>query len=276
MLNWADDRVRRPGSRLVAALALSAVIGCAGSYKKGSLEPPEIIYQDALRLMAKGKYYKVRSALQEALPRIPPEDRELLPMVQLTLADAFFLDGGLLNYGEALNSYRSFLTFFPTHPKADYVQYMVGMSLFEQVLAPDRDQTITKRAIGELNKVEALYPFSDYVLEARKAIQSCLDQLAEHERVIGWFYQRREAWEAAIDRYRNLIAAFPQASNMNRVLLDLATCLLKIDQRTEAADLLDRLNREDTEGKLAERGQRRLREYDEEQAKLRKKMGGGS
>lgn len=274
MLNAADDRIRRLGSRLAAALALCAVIGCAGTYKKGTLEPPEVVYRDALRLMAKGKYYKVRSSLQEVLPRIPPEDVELLPMVQLTLADAFFLDGGLLNYGEALNSYRGFLTFFPTHPRADYAQYMVGMSLFEQILAPDRDQTITKRAIGELNKLEALYPFSDYILESRKAIQTGLDQLAEHERVIGWFYQRRKAWEAAIDRYRNLMAAFPQAGNMNRVLLDLATCLLKIDQRTEAADLLDRLNREDTDGKLAKRGQRRLQQYDEEQAKLRKKMGG--
>jgi len=206
------------------------------------------------------------------MPRIPPEDRDLLPKVQLTLADAFYLDGGLLNYGEALNAYRSFLTFFPSHPRADYAQFMVGMSQFEQVLAPDRDQTLTKKALIELNKVEALFPFSDYVLEARKVMQACRDQLAEHERVVGMFYQRRKAWEAAIDRYRKLMAAFPQASNMNQVLLDLATCLLKIDQRTEAADLLDRLNREDPDGKLAKRGKERLRRYDVEQERLKKKL----
>jgi outer membrane protein assembly factor BamD len=261
------------GLILSVALPFASAVGCASSSKKGiSYDPPEVIYQNALRMMAKGKYYKVRSALQNLLPRIPPDDRDLLPKVQLTMADAFYLDGGLLNYGEALNAYRSFQTFFPAHEKADYAQYMVGMSLFEQVLAPDRDQTLTKKAIIELNKLEALYPFSDYVIEARRTIQSCRDRLAEHERVVGWFYQRRKAWEAAIDRYRNLMAAFPQFDNMNQVLLDLATCLLKIDQRTEAADLLDRLTREDTKGKLAKRGQRRLKDYDQKQAKMQKKL----
>jgi len=258
---------------LSLALVLASAAGCASSSKKSiSFDPPEVIYRNALRLMAKGKYYKVRASLQDLLPRIPPDDRDLLPKVQLTMADAFYLDGGLLNYGEALNSYRSFLTFFPTHQKADYAQYMVGMSLFEQVLAPDRDQTVTKRAIIELNKLEVLYPFSDYVIEARRTIQLCRDRLAEHERVVGWFYQRRNAWEAAIDRYRNLMAAFPQAANMNKVLLDLATCLLKIDQRTEAADLVERLTREDTEGKLAKRGRQRLKKYDQRQARIQKKL----
>lgn len=266
------DRDGFPGLRLVAALALSATLGCASTYKKGSLEPPPVIYQDAIRLMAKGKYYKVRASLQEVMPRIPPDDRDLLPKVQLTLADAFYLDGGLLNYGEALNAYRNFLTYFPTHPKADYAQYMVGMSLFAQVLAADRDQTMTKRAMIELSKVEALFPFSDYVLEARRTIQQCRDRLAEHERIVGRFYQRRKAWEAAIDRYRKLMAAFPQAENMNQVLFDLATCLLKIDQRTEAADLLDRLSHEDADGELAKKGQKLLRRYDRKQAELRKKL----
>lgn len=272
-MNVTRHRIRILGLILSVALPLASVVGCASSSKKTiSYDPPVVIYQDTLRLMAKGKYYKVRSALQELLPRIPPDDRDLLPKVQLTMADAFYLDGGLLNYGEALNAYRSFLTFFPTHEKADYAQYMVGMSLFEQVLAPDRDQTLTKKAIIELNKLEALFPFSDYVIEARRTIQSCRDQLAEHERVVGFFYQRRKAWEAAIDRYRNLMAAFPQFDNMNQVLLDLSTCLLKIDQRTEAADLLDRLNREDTEGKLAKKGQRRLKKYDQDQERLKKRL----
>ncbi len=258
--------------RPVAALLLIAALGCAGAFKGGSTEPPEVVYRSVLKKMEKGKYFKARSMLQDVLPRIPPDDRELLPQVQLTMADAFYLDGGLLNYGEALNAYRSFLTFFPTHGRADYAQYMVGMSLFEQVLAPDRDQILTKRAIIELSKVEALYPFSDYAIEARRTIQACHNRLAEHERIVGHFYQQRKAWEAAIDRYRSILATFPQFDNMNLVLLDLATCLLQIDQRIEAADLLDRLNREDAEGKLAGRGRSRLEKYDQEQAKMQKKL----
>jgi outer membrane protein assembly factor BamD len=269
----ARPRASRAGL-LVALFVATGAAGCAGARKQGLEEPPEVVYQEALRQMDRKKYYRVRSMLQETLPRIPPDDRDLLPQVQLTMADAFFLDGGLLNYGEALNAYRCFLTFYPTHERADYAQYMVGMSLFRQVLAPDRDQTLTRNAIAELNKLEALYPFSDYVLDARRVIGTCRNRLAEHERLVGLFYQKRGAWEAAIDRYRNVMAAFPQFDNMNKVLLDLGACLLEIDQRVEAGDLLDRLSREDGEGKLAARGRRLLEEYDRKQAKIERKARG--
>src|SRR4029450_9788165 len=102
-----------------------------------------------------------------------------LPKVQLAIADAFYQDGGMVNFGEALNSYRNFLTYFPQHECADYVQYMIGMSMFKQVLAPDRDQSMTVKAIDELRKVETLHPKSRYASLARQAIDQCNNRLAE-------------------------------------------------------------------------------------------------
>src|SRR5690349_21632569 len=70
--------------------------------------PPLQVYELAEAKIAKKRYYTARTILQELLPRIPPEDRDLLPRVHLALAEAFFKDGGLANYGEALNAYRNF------------------------------------------------------------------------------------------------------------------------------------------------------------------------
>lgn len=237
--------------------------GCAGRSGKKPvlLEPPAVMYERALRKIEKKKYYSARNILQTILPRIAPDDRDLLPKVQLAIADAYFKDRGFLNFGEALNGYRNFLTYYPDHQRADHAQFMVAMSLFEQVLAPDRDQTLTLKAIDEFRKVEAVFPDSPYVERARRKIEECYDLLAEHDRVVGRFYQQRKAWGAAIDRYRTILVQFPRFRKTPRVLYDLGICLLKTGKRTEAQAFFDRLARESPENNLV-RDATRLLEKD--------------
>jgi len=246
----------------------------AGRSSKTAALPPEEVYGLALEKMAKKRYYSARALLQEVMPRIPPEDRDLLPKVQLAIADAFYKDGGIVNYGESLNSYRNFLTYFPQHDQAVYAQYMVGMSMFQQVLAPDRDQTMTLKAIDELRKVETLHPDSPYAKEARGVIDRCHDRLAEKERLVGRFYQRRKSWPAAVDRYRFVLDRYPRFDNMNRLLLDLGTCLLALNRRDEAQEVIDRLAREDASGKLSRQAQQRLSEYERRREKEGEKLYG--
>jgi outer membrane protein assembly factor BamD len=235
--------------------------------------PPEEAYQLALDKIAHKRYYSARSILQELLPRIPPEDRELLPKVQLAIADAFFMDGGVVNYGEALNSYRNFLTYFPQHERADYVQYMVGMSMFKQVLAPDRDQSMTVKAIDELRKVETLHPQSQYAAMARQAIDQGNNRLAEKERIVGRFYQKRRSWPAAVDRYRAVLDRYPRYDKMNQLLLDMSACLLRMNRRDEAQEYIDRLARDDA-GKLSRQAQKLLEDYERRREKEGEKFYG--
>jgi outer membrane protein assembly factor BamD len=250
----------------MSMLALGLLSACAtsGGKKDEPQEPPEEVYQRALQKIEKKKYYSARNLLQSLLPRIPPEDRELLPKVQLAIADAFFKDRGLLNYGEALNGYRNFLTYFPDHERADHARFMVGMSLFEQVLAPDRDQALTLRAIDEFRKLEAAYPDSPYVERARRKIEECYDLLAEHERLVARFYQRRKVWNAAIDRYRSILVQYPRVSNTHLVLFDLGVCLLATGKRTEAEAFFDRLAREAPDDDMVKKS-RKLLERDARQ-----------
>jgi outer membrane protein assembly factor BamD len=273
-LNPIDGRPGRILAIVLVAAALCAAPGCAAHRaSKKAARSPEEAYRLAVAKIAKKRYYTARTLLQDALPRIAPDDRDLLPRVQIALADAFYLDGGLLNYGEALNAYRNFLTFFPKHEKADYAQYMVGMSMFEQVLAPDRDQALTLKAMSELHKVEVNYPFSPYVQDARQTIQDCLNRLAEHERLVGWFYQRREIYGAAIDRYRYVLERYPRYDRMNRLLFDLVRSLLAVGSRVEAEEVLGRLSREAPDSKLAARGKKMLAEYDRKRAREDQKAG---
>jgi len=250
--------------------------GCAAKHapKTKTTKPqgaPEEVYLEALRKIAKKRYYGARLMLQELLPRISPDDRDLLPKVQIAIADAYYNDRGLLNYGEALNGYRTFLTYYPEHEMADRAQFMVGMSLYEQALSPDRDQALTQQAIGEFIRVETAFPQSPFTTKAREMIMSCQDRLAEHERLVGHFYQRRNAFLAAIDRYRLILDKYPQYKGTNQVLFDLGQCLLAVGNRPEAGEFFARLEQEDRKGGLASKAKSLLEDFDREQARAKRK-----
>jgi len=259
---------------LVGTLALACLGGtaCAAKHKRQQTSlPPQRVFEMAQQKIARKHYFTGRTMLQELMPRVPPDDRELLPRIQLAIADAFFKDGGQLNYGEALNGYRTFLTYYPNHEEAARVQFMVGMSLFQQALSPDRDQSLTNQAIQEFEKVGTTYPTSPYVEQARKKIVECHDRLAEHERLVARFYQRRKKYNAAIDRYRAILDQYPLYNRTGQVLLDIGTCLLAVGNRPEAEEFFGRLFQDQPDGKLASRAKELLSEYDRSQQKEARK-----
>jgi len=257
---------------LVLAVLVPGASGCAAKNKKQKLLlPPQQVYEMALQKIAKKRYYTARTMLQEVVPRIPPDDREILPKIQLAIADAFFKDRGQLNFGEALNQYRTFLTYYPNHESADRAQFMVGMSLFEQALSPDRDQALTRQAIQEFQKVETVYPTSPYVAQAKQRIVDCYDRLAEHERLVGRFYQKRKKFNAAIDRYRAILDQYPRYTRTGQVLFDLGTCLLKVGNRPEAEEFFTRLFQDRPNSPLARRAKDLLVRFDRAQQKESRK-----
>jgi len=265
-------RAERALLGLALAFAFVLTVACAAKHRKQQPTlPPQQVYEMALQKIARKRYFTARTMLQELMPRVPPDDRDILPKIQLAIADAFFKDGGQLNYGEALNGYRTFLTYYPNHEEAARAQFMVGMSLFQQALSPDRDQSLTQQAIQEFQKVETAYPTSTLVEKARKKIIECHDRLGEHERLVGRFYQKRKRYNAAIDRYRFVLDQYPQYSRTGQVLFDIGTCLLAVGNRPEAEEFFGRLFQDQPGGKLASRAKELLAEYDRTQQKEARK-----
>lgn len=243
------------GALLVAAVALASLApGC-----KSGLGDDPILRLSAAEALAEGKtlmadekYARARRYLSHAFEVEPNSlsGREAL----LLLADSYFLDGGAVNYVQAEAKYRDFLNRFPTSDQSAYAQYQIANSLAGRMEKPDRDQSATEAALAAFEELIRLYPTSEYVAEARERIGEVRERLAEHEYVIGHFYLRRGLAVAAIDRYEDLLDAFPDYDERAKVLCDLALAYSKSrDPRHsgKVAEVVERLREEHPDSECA-------------------------
>ncbi len=227
--------MRRPVSYLLAVMLVLALPGCAAKKSRSSAKPDKALYEQALKLMEKGNYFKARGKLEEIVSS-GNQDPELADEVQLAMADTYFGKRGLLNLTDAMSRYSTFLTFYPTHEKADYAQYRLAMCHLKQVYSPDRDQHETFTALAEFRKVLVLYPDSPYVDLAGEKINECLELLADHDYKVGKFYHRKAAYLGAVDRFMDILDDFPRYSRKDRIYYYLSESLVRT-HRTEEADV---------------------------------------
>ncbi len=237
------DALRCLGPLFLVLLPLVALTsGC------GSREDPvlSLSSEEALNLgkeqFEREKWYRARRYLTHAFEIAPnsPGGREAL----LLAADTFFMQGGEANLIQAEAKYRDFLARFPTSNRSDYVQYQIANSLARRMERPDRDQTVTERALQTYEELLQLYPTSEYAALAREQIRVVRDQLAEHEYTVGDFYLTYGLPPAAAKRFEGILEEYPDYSRKERLYLDLGIAYIRSARTDEADEIFHRLKRE--------------------------------
>jgi outer membrane protein assembly factor BamD len=134
-------------------------------------------------------------------------------LAQLAVADiAFERD----DWAQAANQYQEFVKGHPSHPKADYAAFRVGLAYFNDrpsqvfFLPPvhEKDLSPVRQALEALNRFVTGFPQSEYVPKARALIADSRELLASHERYVAEFYWKREQWRGAAGRYMALADTF--------------------------------------------------------------------
>jgi outer membrane protein assembly factor BamD len=165
---------------------------------------------------------------------------------------------------------------FPTHKRADYAQFKLGMAHFYQMRDPMRDQTETIDAIRELTTFVERYPTverSALLPEAQKRLREARDRLGRHELGVGIQYYRSRWYPGAVERLKGLLEKDPQFSNRDAALFYLASCFDKAGRPAEALPYYDRLIKEFEQSEFLERAQRRASEIKDS---MDKKTSGGN
>lgn len=246
-IRWLGAALSRARARLVSAAAAFliavSIAGCATGPRRppvGTLEPDKFLWERGTGELNEKHWLNAREYFRQLMDSYPQSMYRA--DAKLGMADTYLGDGSVEGSVLAINEYREFLSFYPTHPRADYAQYKLGMAHFYQMKGPDRDQTETREAIAELTTFVQRFPNSPLLTEARERLREARDRLSDSNYRVAYFYVRTQKYPpAAIDRFNAILKEDPEYSRRDAVYYYLAQSLLKMNRAAEALPYLDRL-----------------------------------
>lgn len=262
--------LRRGGFLIVAlAVTMALIAGCAGKAKTlppGSADADKFLFERGAESAKDKKWIEAREYYRNLVDNYPQSPYR--PDAKLALGDTYISDGGTENLLLAGNEFREFLTFYPTHPRADYAQLQLAKSFAAQMLAPERDQSATRDAIKEIEIFLQRFPNSQLMPEARKMEREAKDRLSEANYRIGFYYFRVRWYPGAIDRFKDLLKVDPNYTNRDAVYYHLAESLYRAslndadptEKRAEALPYYERLLKEFEKSEYLAEAQKRVAE----------------
>jgi outer membrane protein assembly factor BamD len=256
--------LRRPAALLAPALVVVALsmAGC-GSKKDvlptGITEVDKFLYDKGRESLEKKRWYTAREYFQRIVDNYPQSPYR--PDAKIGVGDAFLGEGSTESLTLAIAEFKEFLTFYPTHARADYAQYKLGMCHFKQMRSPQRDQSESRRAVEELQTFVERYPNSELMSEVQEKLRLARDRVSTAEYQVGYFYFKQRWYPGAIERLRGLAKSDPGFTNRDAVYFHLAESLMKMNMAAEALPYYDRLTKEFETSEYLVRARERLAEF---------------
>jgi outer membrane protein assembly factor BamD len=134
------------------------------------------------------------------------------------------------------------------------------MSYYEQMRAPDRDQTPTRDALREFQLFLDRFPDSPLVPEGRQRWREARDRLSEHNFRVGLLYYRLQVYAGALSRFQEVLKEDPGFTGRDQVFFYLGELYVRADKPDEAIPYYARLVKEFVESEYLERARQRLQE----------------
>jgi outer membrane protein assembly factor BamD len=229
---------------LAVFLALLAV-SCGGGQRRpptGTPEPDKFLFEQGTEALNRERWLVAREYFRELIDTYPQS--RFRADAKLGIGDTYLGEGSAEAYVLALNEFREFLAFYPTHDRVDYAQYKMGMTHFYQMHGPDRDQTETREAIRELTLFVERYPRSALIEEGKQRLREAKDRLSQYEYNVGYHYFRSRWYPGAVDRFKVLLERDPEFTRRDSVYFYLGESFLKVGRPAEALPYFDRVIKE--------------------------------
>lgn len=260
MIGMAPFRTRQWPRALVLACVLAAACGGSRDEMPANIANPDrFLFDRGMAELKDEHWIRAREYFRQVVDNYPGSP--LRPEAKLAIGDAYFGEGTAESYVLAANEYQEFLTFYPTHPRADYAQFRLALTHYEQMRAPERDQTETKAALQEFQVFFQRYPDSPLMPEARKRWREARDRLSEASLRVGIHYYRIRWCPGAVSRFREILKEDPEFTKRDSVYFYLAECLAGSDTpagRAEAIPYYERIVQEFTRSEHLDDARRRL------------------
>ena len=259
-------------SRTVVLLVLAMGAAACGGGKKNvipnNVQPDRYLMDRANESVMKKDWTKAREYFRQIVDNYPQSP--LRPDAKLGIGDTFLNEGGTENLVLGANEFREFLTFYPTHMRADYAQYHLGLCHYKQMRAPQRDQTETKEAVKEFQNFVTRFPNSPLLPEVRQKFRETRDRVSDASFLVGKHYFTIRWYVGATSRFKEVLEEDPEYSHRDDIYFYMAEALIRADNdkkrgAAQAIPYFDRLLKEFPMSEHAEDARKRLDELKAEQ-----------
>jgi outer membrane protein assembly factor BamD len=201
---------------LLGALLVIGAVGCGGKSATGAVDysvSAQKNYEKGLKELESKDWVAASKYFGFIKSRFPYSKYAVL--AELRLADAEF---GAEQYIEAIDSYRLFVKFHPTHEMVlnGYASYRIGEGYYRQLSGDfwmfppsfEKDQSSTEDAANELKSFLDKYPDSPYRDKAKEIIKSVGKRLADHEWYVARYYWDNGKPMGTVIRLRRLLERY--------------------------------------------------------------------
>ena len=257
-------RLRTPGRWKLVAVAglLAATVGCGvktrGSVPAGTSEPDRFLFERGTEFLDNKKWLTSREFFKQLVETYTASP--FRPDAKLGIGDTYLGEGSSESLVLAIAEFQEFLSFYPTHPRADYAQYKLGLAHFRQMRAPQRDQTETRDAIREFETFIVRYPNSEMMPEVKNRLREAKDRVSQAELEVGRFYYRIKWYPGAIDRLTALLKEDPEFTSRDAAYYYLGESLTVVGRKAEALPLFEKLLAEFEKSEFLEDAKKRIDE----------------
>ena len=157
-------------------------------------------YEEGVESLEKGDVLYAAKKFNEAEILFPQSD--WAPKSALMAAYSYYIQD---YYGDAISELIRFKKVYPKHKNLDYVNYLLAICYYEQIVDEKKDLQAILNAKESFLFIKTNYPNSEFALDAEFKIDLINDILAAKEIYIGRYYIEKKKWIPAINRFRTVI-----------------------------------------------------------------------
>jgi outer membrane protein assembly factor BamD len=251
---------------LIGCLLTITGLACGGSPAvviptTGQLEADRLLFERGSTALEESDWPRAREYFVQIRDNYPQS--QYRAESRLAIGDTYEGEGTYESYVMAIDEYRDFLSLYPTHSRAPYAQFKVGLVHHHRMRRAERDQTETNNAVLEFEAFLARYPADhELVPQIRERLREAYDRLSEHDYTVGYFYYRYKNYLGAINRFRQILDDDPTYTQRDQVYFHLAESLVETNEIAEAVPYYARLLEEFESSEYAEKARTRIAELE--------------
>ena len=220
---------------LVTALAL---VACASSDPEKIEDTPEAQYLKGYNAFHNKDFDAAIQAFDGVEQNFPYS--EWAERAQIMMAYAQYKER---KFPDALLTLDRFVQLHPGNKNTPYALFLKGLCYFEQMSDVTREQEMTANAEQAFHELIARYPASIYTNEAQAKLVSIQNHLAGQEMDVGRYYQKRQDYTAAMNRFQQVLKNYPDSNQMPEAFYRLTACYKALGMNDQAAQIAETANK---------------------------------